>query len=86
MTSIAVPKQSNWIVRKIIEAMKWFPNVDARAELQHYYIRNARRLQSHKREIAHRIREIVLQLHIRGQQNRHWSKLLSSLNCFPILM
>lgn len=48
--------------------------------------RNARRFQSHKREIAHRIREIVLQLHIRGQQNHHWSKLLSGLNSFPVLM
>lgn len=43
LTSIAVPKQASWIVRKIIEAREWFPNVDPRAELQRYCINGASR-------------------------------------------
>ncbi|XP_075112580.1 uncharacterized protein LOC142182282 [Nicotiana tabacum] len=45
--------------------------------------RNARRFQNEKRESQQRIKQISLQLHIRGQSYSTWKKILDSLNSFP---
>lgn len=48
-----------------------------------YYIwseRNARRFQEQQRDRILRLREIVIQLHWKGQHRSSWKKLLDSLN------
>lgn len=45
--------------------------------------RNARRFHNERRESGYRLREIVLQLHIRGQSYKNWRKILECLNNFP---
>nr|XP_016487849.1 PREDICTED: uncharacterized protein LOC107807909 [Nicotiana tabacum] len=46
--------------------------------------RNMRRFQGRKTETKSRIRDIVLQLHIKGQQKTKWKKILEGVNSFPL--
>ncbi|XP_060192448.1 uncharacterized protein LOC132621967 [Lycium barbarum] len=45
--------------------------------------RNARRFQEKEKQPVQIIRDIILQLHIRGQGNCKWSRLLDRLNQYP---
>ncbi|XP_075088197.1 uncharacterized protein LOC142170241 [Nicotiana tabacum] len=45
--------------------------------------RNARRFHNERKENHHRVREISLQLHIRGQNYKNWRKILDRLNSYP---
>ncbi|XP_019223951.1 PREDICTED: uncharacterized protein LOC109205669 [Nicotiana attenuata] len=45
--------------------------------------RNMRRFQGKEKEAERKVRDIVLQVHIKGQQNAKWKKRLEQLNSFP---
>ncbi|XP_059310806.1 uncharacterized protein LOC132062204 [Lycium ferocissimum] len=46
--------------------------------------RNARRFQAKARSNVQLIRDIILQLHSRGQNQSKWSRMLHSLNSYPV--
>ncbi|XP_016507467.2 uncharacterized protein LOC107825152 [Nicotiana tabacum] len=55
------------------------------AVVYHTWIeRNMRRFQGQKTDTKKRIRDVVLQLHIKGQQKAKWKKILEGVNSFPL--
>ncbi|XP_016446187.1 uncharacterized protein LOC107771350 [Nicotiana tabacum] len=54
------------------------------AVVYHIWIeRNERRFQNQRREVKDRAKDIVMQVHIKGQKKCKWTPILSTLNSYP---